>query len=69
MTSVLMSPKSAAEYLDLPSAAAVDIWAKRNGVPAKYLGTKTKRYLKADLDRAREAITLRVEARRKVASF
>lgn len=58
---VMYSPKGAAEAYDFPSPRAFDIWARRAGVPAKYFGRHTKRYLKADIDRAYKAITLRVE--------
>jgi hypothetical protein len=61
MPPLLLSPKHAAERLDM-TKRAFETWARRNGVPAKYLGKRTKRYLAADLDRAVNTIHLR-EAR------
>ena len=61
MAPVLLTVKHAAERLDM-TPRAFEAWARRNGIPAKYLGKHTKRYLVADLDRAWYAIHLREKA-------
>lgn len=62
MSDGYLSTKHAAEYLDL-SVRAFDQAVRRHGIPCKRIG-RLRRFVKADLDRALDAMSRRPRARK-----
>lgn len=62
MSDGYLSARSAAAYLDL-TYKAFDQAVRRHGIPCKRLG-RLRRFLKADLDRALDAMSQRPKLRR-----
>lgn len=64
MTGGYMSTRAAAEYLGL-TYKAFDMHVRRQGIPFKWFGG-LRRFAKADLERAMEAMSRRPKARKAV---